>query len=57
MLKAYGIKVDAEMAKVQARKLPPPQLMFGRGSKPKVDNGEWTLRDAVFKQVNNFPSD
>jgi eukaryotic translation initiation factor 2C len=56
MLNAYKIRVAANMTEVEARKLPLPQLAFGHNSRPAITAGEWTLRTAVFKQVNTFPS-
>ena len=51
MLKAYGIKVSQNMAEIEGRRLPLPQLAFGRNSNAAVTNGEWAGRNAVFKQV------
>ncbi|KAI9489904.1 Piwi domain-containing protein [Zychaea mexicana] len=41
-LKQFGVKVNPDMAIVQARVLPPPQVMYSQGFTP--NDGAWNMR-------------
>jgi len=52
----YGLVIDREPIKTNARVLDPPTLLFGRGAKvePKY-SGKWDLRNKQFLLPNNAP--
>ncbi|KAK9811199.1 hypothetical protein WJX73_009529 [Symbiochloris irregularis] len=51
-VKAWGLKLQGQMATVEARQLPPPSLSYkDRGNRPmpmRVSTGSWNLRDVKF---------
>lgn len=56
MLHNYGLVIDREPIKTNARVLDPPTLLFGKGVKvePKY-SGKWDLRNKQFLLPNNAP--
>lgn len=53
MLKGYGLKIDNEMLKTNARILDPPEVLFAKGSTAKpAYSGRWDLRGKVFTLPN-----
>ena len=56
MLKGYGLKIDGEMLKTNARILDPPEVLFAKGGTAKpVYSGRWDLRGKIFFQPNQAP--
>ena len=56
MLSNYGLKIDHEMLKTNARILEPPEVLFAKGATAKpAYSGRWDLRGKVFLQPNTTP--
>ena len=56
MLKGYGLKIDDEMLKTNARILDPPEVLFAKGSTAKPGySGRRDLRGIVFLLPNQAP--
>ena len=56
MLKGYGLKIDPEMLKTNARILEPPEVQFAKGATAKpLYSGRWDLRGKVFFKPNTTP--
>ena len=56
MLKGYGLKIDPEMLKTNARVLDPPEVLFAKGATAKpLYSGRWDLRGKVFLNPNTTP--
>ena len=52
-LKNYGLKIDPEMLKTNARILEPPEVLFAKGATAKpMFSGRWDLRGKVFLLPN-----
>lgn len=56
VLKNYGVSIEREQIKTNARVLDPPTILFGKGAKvePKY-SGRWDLRNKTFLLPNNAP--
>ncbi len=56
MLKGYGLTIDSEMLKTNARILEPPEVLFAKNSTAKpAFSGRWDLRGKVFLLPNTQP--
>jgi eukaryotic translation initiation factor 2C len=56
MLQGYGLKIEKEMLKTNARILEPPEVLFAKGSTAKpAYSGRWDLRGKVFLHPNTAP--
>ena len=56
MLGGYGLKIDPEMLKTNARILEPPEVLFAKGATAKPQySGRWDLRGKVFLNPNSTP--
>ena len=56
MLGGYGLKIDPEMLKTNARILEPPEVQFAKGATAKpLLSGRWDLRGKVFLKPNPAP--
>lgn len=56
MLNGYGLKIDPEMLKTNARILEPPEVQFAKGATAKpLFSGRWDLRGKVFLKGNTVP--
>ena len=56
MLGGYGLKIDPEMLKTNARILEPPEVQFAKGATAKpLFSGRWDLRGKVFLKPNTVP--
>ena len=55
-LKDYGLKIDPNMLKTEARLLNPPAVLYGnnQAAEPKY-SGRWDLRGKVFLKGNHHP--
>lgn len=55
-LNNYGLKIDQNMLKTEARILPPPEIAYAKGGIAKPGfSGRWDLRGKVFLQPNPAP--
>ena len=55
-LKTYGMKINPNMLKTNARILEPPEPLFAKGATAKpAFSGRWDLRGKVFLQPNDRP--
>ena len=55
-LKNYGISIDPDQIKTNARVLDPPTILFGKGKKVSPQYaGRWDLRNTHFLLPNNAP--
>ncbi|KAL7275850.1 Protein argonaute [Rhizina undulata] len=55
ILQKYGMEIDTQMIKSQARILPPPKISYGAGSQEQVfapRDGKWDLRGKKFAKVS-----
>lgn len=56
MLKGYGLSIDSEMLKTNARILEPPEVLFAKNATAKpLFSGRWDLRGKVFFLPNTAP--
>jgi len=55
VLKEFGIKINPNMATVNARLLPNPEVQFGNGKLNPGLTGRWDLRGKVFFRCNPMP--
>ncbi|KAK4692655.1 eukaryotic translation initiation factor 2C, partial [Lecanoromycetidae sp. Uapishka_2] len=56
MLKGYGLSIDSEMLKTNARILEPPEVLFAKNMTAKpAFSGRWDLRGKVFFLPNTAP--
>lgn len=55
-LNNYGLKIDPNMLKTEARILPPPEIAYAKGGIAKPGfSGRWDLRGKTFLQPNPAP--
>ena len=55
MLNGYGLKIDPEMLKTNARILDPPEVLFKGGIAKPLLSSRWDLRGKVFYLPNTTP--
>lgn len=55
-LSNYGLKIDPNMLRTDARILPPPEIAYAKGGVAKPGfSGRWDLRGKIFLTPNPAP--